>query len=997
MSDIMTPIPFGKLMNRLLQEHENGACFGMTKCWKADSSHCYTLFGRKLETQIGPAAGPNTQLAQNIIAAYYGGSRFFELKTVQKMDGRELAECVKKPCITAEDECYNCEWSTELEITEARDEYIKAWFALKVISKEWGLGAADGFQFNVSCGYDLEGIKGAKVDGFLEAMTHADTTAVYQECKEWLQCNLSRFAHFNAADLAAITPDIVNSVTVSTLHGCPPQEIEAIASYLITEKHLHTLVKCNPTLLGYEEARRILDTMGYDYIAFTDFHFKDDLQFADAVPMLTRLKALAESQGLEFGVKLTNTFPVDVTRNELPSTEMYMSGKSLYALSMQVARKLSDAFDGKLRISYSGGADYFNISDIVGTGIWPVTMATTLLKSGGYARLIQMAELLSEKPAEPWTGVNVFGVQTLAEQAQKDHHYRKPVKPLPNRKSEAEVPLVDCFTAPCSDRCPIHQDITTYGRLVNEGHFEEALRVILDKNPLPFMTGNICAHGCQSACTRNQYESPVQIRGNKLIAARKGYDAVLPTLAPTGSSKKKVAIVGAGPAGIAAAFYLARAGAAVTVYDEASRAGGVVANIIPSFRLPAEEIQKDVALAEAMGAKFVLNTRIDDLTALQAENDAVILAVGAHKETPLQLSEGSAMNAHHFLQAFKDSDGQVSLGKNVAVVGGGNTAMDTARAAVRNAGVDKVYLVYRRTRRYMPAEAEELEEAIADGVIFSELLAPVSLDQKNGSLLCHRMELSDMDASGRRAVRETEECVSIPCDTVIASIGERVDGSFYEKNGIAVNEKGLPVLSANTMESSVKNVYVIGDGAKGASIIVKAIADAKLACEAILNTEIGTHYVSEMTDTAVYEQKGILAEAPACGTADKRCLGCDHICESCVDVCPNRANMAIKVPGRDMHQIIHIDYMCNECGNCKTFCPYASAPYKDKLTLFANEKDMHMSKNDGFVFLTAQGDAAVRLGGQEYSYRVGEKNSRVFFRIAEIVDTVFRDYNYLIL
>ncbi len=198
-------------------------------------------------------------------------------------------------------------------------------------------------------------------------------------------------------DIEAIEPEICNSVTISTLHGCPPQEIEKIAMHLITEKGFHTFIKCNPTLLGYEFARNRMDEMGYDYVAFGDFHFLDDLQYEDAIPMLTRLMKVCEERNLQFGVKITNTFPVDVKQNELPSEEMYMSGKSLYPLSIALAAKLAEEFDGKLRISYSGGADAHNIEGIVNVGIWPVTVATTLLKPGGYLRTIQMAEKLEKK------------------------------------------------------------------------------------------------------------------------------------------------------------------------------------------------------------------------------------------------------------------------------------------------------------------------------------------------------------------------------------------------------------------------------------------------------------------------------------------------------------------------------------------------------------------------------------------------------------------------
>ena len=994
MGDIMTPIPFDRIMGRLLEEMEKeGSCYGVKKAYKADKNKFYTIFGRKLETQIGPAAGPHTQLAQNIIAGYYAGARFFELKTVQKMDGRELAACVAKPCITAEDECYNCEWSTELTVQEAFDEYIKGWFALKVISKEWDLGGSDGFQFNISVGYDLAGIKLPKVDNFINGMMDASETPIYKECKEYLEKNLSKFKKFTKADLDAITPDIVNSATVSTLHGCPPQEIEAIASYLITEKGLNTFVKCNPTLLGYEVAREMLDSMGYDYIAFTDLHFKEDLQYSDAVPMLERLMALASSKNLEFGVKITNTFPVDVKNNELPSQEMYMSGKSLYPLSLLVARNLSRSFNGKLRIAYSGGCDYFNIDKVVGSGIWPVTVATTILKPGGYQRFIEMSQKLEKAEIKAWSGIDVEALEKLVSDVRSDKHHVKPVKPLPNRKADKKVPYLDCYMAPCVNRCPINQDITAYGILVNEGKYEDALNVILEKNPLPFMTGHICTHTCQSACTRNHYETDVQIRRNKLIAAQNAFEKVVPTLKSADKRNLKVAVVGGGPAGIAAAFFLAREGVDVTVFDERDTMGGVVANIIPGFRIPADDIQRDVELAKAYGAKFVTNKRIDDINALKAEGfDKVILAIGAHKELPLELEEGKAINALHFLEDFKKTEGKMDLGENVIVVGGGNTAMDVARSAKRVLGVKNVYLAYRRNARYMPADEEELNEAIEDGVEFVTLVSPKSF--KGGKLVCAKNVLGEPDASGRRGVKETDELVELPCDTLIASIGESVRGDFYTSNGIEIDKKNLPVLDPVTLETNVKGVYAAGDGAKGASVIVKAIADSKKVCEAILNHAIGELKISDTTDEKVYSYRGILEEVEE-KKADNRCLACDYICENCTEVCPNRANVYVNVKGS--HQIVHVDYMCNECGNCETFCPYASAPYKDKLTLFASEADMLDSENDGFVIIKGSKDVKVRIDGQNLVYRIGESNDKLNYRYAELIDTIYNEYEYLLL
>ena len=182
MSEKMYPIPFRSLMNWIVEEYAvTGDIFGVHKAYHA-SGKTLPIFGERIETPFGPAAGPNSQLAQNIIAAYFAGARFFEVKTVQKMDGHDLAVCVPRPCILADDEGYNQEWSTELEVPQAMNEYIKAWCALKVLSKVYGLGDPDGFVFNMSVGYDLDGIKGEKVDTYINGMMDASQTEQFREC-----------------------------------------------------------------------------------------------------------------------------------------------------------------------------------------------------------------------------------------------------------------------------------------------------------------------------------------------------------------------------------------------------------------------------------------------------------------------------------------------------------------------------------------------------------------------------------------------------------------------------------------------------------------------------------------------------------------------------------------------------------------------------------------------------------------------------------------------
>ena len=997
MSDMMTCMPFGQLMDWVLQEKKGqDTVFGVHRPYTADPKNDMTIFTRNLETPVGPAAGPHTQLAQNIIASYYAGARFFELKTVQKMDGAELSACVNKPCILADDEGYNCEWSTELTVPDAMGEYIKAWFILHVIAKEFGLGAQDGFQFNISVGYDLAGIKGEKVNTFIDGMMEAKDTVIFQECRKWLLDNADKFQNFTREDIEAIPSNVCNSATISTLHGCPPQEIESIANYLLTEKHLNTFVKCNPTLLGYDFARKTMDEMGYDYMVFGDFHFRDDLQYEDAVPMLTRLMKLSEELGLEFGVKITNTFPVDVTRNELPSEEMYMSGKALFPLSISLAAKLSAEFAGKLRISYSGGADYFNIDKIVGCGIWPVTMATTLLKTGGYQRFTQVADKVEGICPKKWEGIDVDALKKLAADAITDGHHVKNIKPVPNRKSTKEVPLLDCFYAPCSEGCPIHQDIPQYVALTGEGKYKEALEVILEKNALPFITGTLCAHNCMTKCTRNFYEESVNIRGTKLTAAEHGYEQLIGEIKAGEPNGKKVAVVGGGPAGIAAAYFLAREGAAVTIFEKEEKAGGVIRYVIPGFRIGDAAIDKDISFIQKMGVEICTNTEITSVADLKAQGyDAVILAIGAGKPGTLKLEKGETVNALKFLRDFKANDGKLNIGKNVVVIGGGNTAMDTARAAKRTEGVEHVYLVYRRTKRYMPAAEDELLEVLEEGVEFKELLSPVSLD--GGRLLCKKMKLGQMDASGRAGVTETADVVEVPADTVIVAVGEKIDTDFYTANKIVVDERGKAKVNDKTLETSVSGVYVAGDGARGAATIVEGIRDAQLAVKDILGKEITRDAAVTGDVKDCFEKKGILKHSKEAKTEEERCLTCNKVCENCVDVCPNRANISIKVPGMAMNQVIHVDYMCNECGNCKSFCPYASAPYKDKFTLFANEKDMADSKNDGFVVLDKENKTCkVRFVGLITDCKADDPADKLYDGLKKLICAVIDDYGYLI-
>lgn len=1011
MSDKMSLIPFDHLIKWALTEYEKEkSIFGVSnhKFYQKSDNKTLKLFGECLENPLGPAAGPNTQLVQNIIASYLTGSRFFELKTVQILDGEDLP--VSKPCILAKDECYNVEWSTELTVPDALNEYVKGWFALNILSKELSLGSNHGFIFNMSVGYDLEGIKSPKINAFIDGLKDASETPVWKECKNFVLNNLGMFKNIDKEFVEGISPNICKSITISTLHGCPPAEIERIAKYLLEEKKLHTYVKCNPTLLGYEFARDTLDTMGYDYLVFDDHHFKHDLQFSDAVPMIKRLKAFAKDLDLTFGVKLTNTMPVKIKNKELPGEEMYMSGRSLYPLTINLAYQLAKEFDGDLRISYSGGADFFNIDKIYKTGIWPISLATTILKPGGYLRLKQMADVLDEAySACEFAGVNVGKLRELAESAVKDLHHVKDRREVESRKLVKKVPLTDCYIAPCTEGCPIGQDIPEYIRLVGEGRYLEALEVIVAKNPLPFITGTLCNHRCMTKCTRIDYDESVEIRGAKLVAAQKAYGELMDKMkTPVINSSFKVAVIGGGPAGLAAAYFLGQNGIDVTVFEKKDKIGGVMEHVAPGFRISKEAIHNDMELIRKMGVKFRLGTD-GNFSVESLKNEGykyIFVAIGAWKHGLLKLEscDREIMNVLDFLEKFNKAQDTLKIGKNVAVIGAGNAAMDAARSAKRVAGVENVYVVYRRTRKYMPADREELQLALGDGVEFKELLVPLSFN--NGVLRCQKMELGALDTSGRKSpVAIPGEFIELKVDSVIAAVGEKVEDEVLVRNGIELDEKGKVRINPETNETNIANVFIGGDASRGPATIVEGIADGtKFANSVILkengqplNTEKIVRFNKEIQINEIKNKKGVLKNAGNSGEESNRCLECNYVCNICVEVCPNRANFVVNVSGEN--QIIHIDGMCNECGNCETFCPYSSAPYMDKFTLYWGREDFEDSKNAGFTLVDdASKQFKVRLGDKTVEVKfdqTGECSGDIPNDVAAIIWAAYKNNNYL--
>ena len=495
---------------------------------------------------------------------------------------------------------------------------------------------------------------------------------------------------------------------------------------------------------------------------------------------------------------------------------------------------------------------------------------------------------------------------------------------------------------------------------------------------------------------RNAYDESVYIRQQKLRAAEGGFDQLLPRLRPAAPVPgRKVAVVGGGPAGMAAAFFLGRAGVDVTIFERKDALGGIVRHVIPAFRISGQAIDNDEKLLKAMGVRVALNTEVKDLHRLFALGYThVILAVGAWQKGSAGLAYGEETNVIEFLETAKKAPETLHLGKHVVVIGGGNTAMDAARAAKRIAGVETVSLVYRRTRRYMPADQEELELALADGVEFRELLAPVGV--RDGVLTCRVMELGEPGADRRRTPVDTGRTADVPADTVITAVGEQVDTRFYSGSGLAVDGRGRAVVNPHTLESSIKHVFVVGDGQSGPATVVEAIAGAAKAVQAIrafdaeadVDKNVNPDYQKPLS-----KRGDVCTDCSGCG--DVRCLGCATVCETCTEVCPNRANVAVWVPGMRQRQVVHVDGMCNECGNCATFCPYDSRPYQDKFTLFWSQEDFDHSENEGFLPLPG-GRTRVRLDGRTADYDVADPACGLYDPLRRLICAVYENYSYLL-
>ena len=1039
-SDLFTCTSLKSLFKWVFEYDRNDQILGISRDLfylpASDDSFTMQRYGQTLETPLGLAAGPHTQLSQNIICAWLTGGRYMELKTVQVLDELD----VTKPCIDMSDEGYNCEWSQELKLHESLDEYLNAWIMLHVLRDKFNLDPAEsGFIFNMSVGYNLEGIMSPTVQSFLDSM--ADCTELRDRKVEEIAKFYPRIKELN------IPAEITRNITISTMHGCPPSETEKIGRYFIEERKLDTTIKLNPTLLGAEKLREILnENLGFDTVV-PDLAFEHDLEYEAGVALIKSLLDSAEKVGVTFNLKLTNTLETTNVRQNLPKHEemVYMSGRALHPISINLAARLQKEFSGKLDISFSGGADCFNISDVLKCGLMPVTICSDVLKPGGYGRISQYLEnieadfakvgasniteyILKTSGKDNLEDAIVANLATYAAEVTGKAYYNKTEYPYESVKTARVLEYFDCAAAPCMSECPAGQEIPRYLNYVATGDLEKAYQTVLATNPFPNVQGVVCDHACQSKCTRINYEKPLLIREVKRYIADK-FERDMPR--PSEANGVKVAIIGGGPSGLSCAHFLALSGYEIDLYESKEFLGGMAADGIPVFRLDDDRLKKDIDGILALGVKTHLNSRIDKdkFNEIRANSDYVYIAVGAQKSMPLNITNidsDGVFDQLSFLSKVRKNEA-IPAAEKIIVIGAGNSAMDAARTARRLVGTHgEVTIVYRRTRREMPCDPEEVRGALEEGIQIIELAAPEAIVSENGKvkgLSVSRMKLGAPDESGRaRPIKIEDSEYVIDADIVIPAIGQKVVLDFLPQDSMTVNDK--------THETELENVFAGGDAFRGASSLINAIGDGqKVAVEIVRragrehlqfnspedvrNVNLGElqtlqarrDFGSGLSEVAPDERinfdlfMSTLSDEEA-AQESARCLQCDLVCNVCTTVCPNRSNMyyrmepvvlpverAARVNGtveiiqdqtidiNQPYQIINIGDYCNECGNCTTFCPTAGQPFKDKPKFHLTEESFnnadfgfYFSDHSSMKIKTDSGIAMLKADGGKFHY-----------------------------
>lgn len=793
MSKSLRPIPIHRLLEHIARELEMSATvFSVPPGFRGGTALPLAL-----------AAGPGTRMAQSLAAAYVAGARAFELTAISREE-------------------------TGLDRGGLLGEAIKGHVLIQMLDRELGLGSPGGAEFAVEVPAEPDALAGEEMAAFFAALEDASQTPLWQECRRAAQGALGRFNDLKKSDVEALDPHISHT---AILDWAGAREALEPCARLLLERGWDVYIKLDPTALGPIGMGGCLAAQGGEDLALDKGAFGPDLAWLG--PVLDRLGERAGEMGRVLGLRVAGSVPL--------AGGGALDGRAAAPLHLLLCARAAARWPG-LPVVWAGWTDNENVGPLCRLGFRAVAAGESLRRPGGLLRLRQMARAAAG--AARTDGVDAREAEDMARAWSRRARCRVDQRAPSRGRIPGKAPLTDCFTAPCQGGCPFGMDIAGALRLMSDGRYRDALGVILDKNPLPHLTGAVCPQPCAGRCTRIFYDQAVQVRQAEALCAQRAWADLLPRLEPelprTGA---RVAVVGAGPGGMAAAFLLARRGVAVTLFDVSPAFCPALRRDEPELGAPAD---LDGQLLAVMG---------------------VDLRLGAPAPGPQALLDGGYSHVILALEGADDPDQLRLAGAE------GDGEMDRAQ------GEGRVLLLPR------PGEAEGgIAQAIADAHALAEgILGPAQ-----------------------------------PCSHPAG------------RRGGAMGKKGK-VCPAGSEEEW------------------------------------------------------------------ERCLECATVCECCVDACPNRANVPITVPTRPTAQILHLDALCDHCGVCGAYCPYESAPDRDKLTLFETAADFDGSESPGFVVLDFLArKVRLRLEGEVRDLSLKDLDRAIPGPVREMMETVFTDYPYLL-
>ncbi|MFG6373548.1 MAG: NAD(P)-binding protein [Oscillospiraceae bacterium] len=802
MTNLLQPMPMERMVEHVARELEmTSMVFSVAPGYRGAAPGAELPFGR-LDLPLGTAPGPHGLLAQGLVSAYVAGARFLSLAP--------LGTAVPELETDSGGVCRRRERSGGgLGPRQAAAEAVKGSILIGLLCRELGLGDPRGVHLCMALPGERAFLERPEVQEYLDTLQDASGTELWSAALAVAGRAVGRFNNLEREDLDALDPHIARVARVTL-----PKNGDFSGVELLLRRGLHVLCRIDLSWLSGGDANRAL---------------------ASLAP-LGELARAAEGWGASLALEASGSLPTE--------GEELLSGPFTAPDTLRLAARVAELLPG-LPLCYAGGADQLNMARLAGQGFAAVSVCTTLLKPGGYLRLRQLARTLAALRApgvRPIGKVSPAGLLTLANALEREPHYQRR-NAEPWAKLSGKPPVIDCFTAPCQGGCPFGEDIPGALRLMSDGRFRDALQVILDRNPLPHITGAYCHQPCRDRCTRTFYDEAVAVGEAEALCAATAWEDLLARLETAEPLVgQRVAVLGGGVSGMAAAFLFARRGVPVTLFEEAAALGGALRRMGAAA---AEAIDLDAQLLDVM---------------------EVDVRLGAETPAP-----------DHLLKR-------------------GYSHVVDAR------------------------EAGEFPEG---------------------------------DGEGQLALDEEELCA-----------GD---------------------LSAR--------IFVLGDGGED---VPQAIAAAHRVVDGLLGPAKPYPHPAGRRGGAMGKKGKLLPQGEA-GEECHRCLECATVCECCVDVCPNRANVPITVLTRRRPQILHQDAHCHACGLCASCCPYEGAPWRDKFTLFETTEAFTRSANDGFVVLDfLSRKVRLRLNGKVRDASLRAVDLSIPGEIQELMETIFTDYPYLL-